>query len=68
LWLAHGADNSAVLVVPNLVISIEAEHSKTVLNIHELLWESFTFTSMCRMVMTSSQNLSIALICVVPGF
>jgi len=44
---------------------MEAQHSNPVLNLHELLWESYTFTSMCRIVMTSRPNYNIAINCVV---
>jgi hypothetical protein len=36
-------DNSAVLVVPNVKIRLEAQHSIYPPNHHDLLWESCTF-------------------------
>jgi hypothetical protein len=39
--LAHIADNSAVLVVPNVEVRMEAQHSIRPLSLHDFLWESF---------------------------
>jgi len=40
--LAHGSDNSAVLVVLNVRVTAEAQYAIWHLNPHDL-WESFTF-------------------------
>ena len=39
---ARTVDNSAVLVVPNVKIRVEAQHSISALSPHDLLLESFT--------------------------
>jgi hypothetical protein len=39
----HKADNSVVLVVPNVKVRIETQHSIPSLIIHDLLRESFSF-------------------------
>ena len=41
---ARRADNSAVLVVPNVKVRMEARHSIPPLCLDDLLWESFTFS------------------------
>ena len=38
-------DNSAVQVVSNVKVRMEAPHSIAVLSLHDLLWENFTFTT-----------------------
>ena len=43
VWLVHRADNSAILVVPPVKVRMEAQHS-IFPSVHDLLWESFTFT------------------------
>ena len=40
---ARIADSSAVLVVPNVKVRLEAQHSIARLSRHDLLGESFTF-------------------------
>jgi hypothetical protein len=47
MWTERGADNSAVLVAPNVKVKMEAQHSFPPLNLHDLLRESFTFTFYC---------------------
>jgi hypothetical protein len=42
--LAHTADSSAILVVPNFKVGMEAQHSMPGLSLHYLLEGSFTFT------------------------
>ena len=41
---AHRTDSSAVLVVPNIKVKLEAQHFIRTLSFHEMLRESFTFT------------------------
>jgi hypothetical protein len=41
---ARVADNCAVLVVPNVKVRMEAQHSIAPLSLYDLLRESFTFT------------------------
>ena len=41
----HSADNSAILVVPNVKVRMEAQHSIPLLSLHDLLQESCTCTS-----------------------
>ena len=43
MWLAHRADNSAILVMMNVKVRMEAQHSIPAVNLHDFLWESFTF-------------------------
>jgi hypothetical protein len=43
LWPVHGADGSAVLIVPNVKVRMEAKHSMPPLSLHDFLWESFIF-------------------------
>jgi hypothetical protein len=42
--LAHRADNSAVLAVSNVKVTMEAQHSIPPVGLHGFLQESFTFT------------------------
>jgi hypothetical protein len=42
--LVHTADSSAILVVPNVKVGMEAQHSIPGLSLHYLLEGSFTFT------------------------
>jgi len=42
--LVRRADNSAILVVPNVKARMEAERSILPLSLHDFLQESFTFT------------------------
>jgi hypothetical protein len=51
--MAFRADNSAVQVVPNVKVKMEAQHSILPLSLHDLLWRSFTF-SFHIILMTSS--------------
>jgi hypothetical protein len=39
---ARTADSSAVVVVPNVKVGMEVQHSNHRLNVHDLLRESFT--------------------------
>ena len=41
--VARRADSSAVLVVPNVKVRMETQHSISPLSVHDLLRESFTF-------------------------
>jgi hypothetical protein len=41
---ARGADNSAVLVVLNVKVRMQAQQCIPLLILHDLLWETFTFT------------------------
>ena len=43
MWPARRADNSAVLVVLNVRLRMEAQHCIPALSLHELLRERFTF-------------------------
>jgi hypothetical protein len=43
---ARRADNCTVLVVPNVKVRTEAQHFVPPLSLHDLLRESFTFTSL----------------------
>jgi hypothetical protein len=44
VWLAlFRADYSAVQVVPNVKVRMEAQHSILPLGLHDLLWGRFTF-------------------------
>jgi hypothetical protein len=41
--LACGADSCAVLVVPNVKVRLETQHSILHLSLHDLLWVTFAF-------------------------
>jgi hypothetical protein len=43
VWPVRRADNSAVLVVPNVKLRMKVRHSIPPLSLHDLLRESFTF-------------------------
>jgi len=43
MWPARRADSSAVLVVLNVGLRVEAQHSMPPLSLHDLLWVRFTF-------------------------
>ena len=43
MLLALRADNSAVLVMPNVKVRRETQHSISPLGLHDFLGESFTF-------------------------
>jgi hypothetical protein len=45
--LARRTDSSAVLVVPNVKLRIEAQYSVPRLSLRDLLWENFTFYTQC---------------------
>jgi len=44
MWPTRRPDNSAVLVVLNVRLRVEAQHSILPLSLHDLLRVSFTFT------------------------
>jgi len=44
VYPARGADKTAVLIVPNVKVKIEAKYSIYILSLHTVLQGSFTFT------------------------
>jgi hypothetical protein len=63
---ARTADDSAVLVVPNVKVRMEAQHSFPPLSLRDLLWESFTLMNQLifERLMISKHLKSLSLVCI----
>jgi len=49
-------DNSAVQVVSNVKVRMEAPHSIAVLSLHDLLWETYTFTTTNNTIISTTST------------